>query len=284
MNSVYCPPVRPLLAQVGQRFLVLLAVALPLGGCSEPIDCAAEPSRCIAQAERPALKLPEAGQAKPRLTDAEARAILRKVQQVGGMRLGGQAAGGSAELRPEDAARGATGNAAAGAAPAGRPQRMPDLAAVRAGALQESDTMAARRRPDPAQLAAGRVPGLVVGDKPDQPPAADARVDDLRRFWKRIAPLLATKDLAKINEILTPEYAQKLKETVPQYTDRFWTHVGRYTTLLDTLPADGAGMRIAVTPGATPDELQLEITPNDGKMPLRPIVVRDGARWKLKRF
>jgi len=84
--------------------------------------------------------------------------------------------------------------------------------------------------------------------------------------------------------VLHPDYLSRLREVVPANEERFWTHASRYATILGPLPESGAGLELTLSPGAKDDELQLQVTPTDGKMPLRPIVVRAAGGWKLRRF
>jgi len=122
--------------------MAVLALVSGGAGCTEPVDCAAEPARCVQQPARPPLKLPQ--MAATHGFDADkARANLLRLGRRDGLRP--VEAADEARLR-SGAARAAAAAMARPEAPGAAPMR-PD-ALARAGALP-SDTLAARRRPDP---------------------------------------------------------------------------------------------------------------------------------------
>lgn len=259
------------------RVCVLVAASAALVGCTEPVDCSAEPSRCVPQQQRPPLKLPAQGTAAP-FDSAKARADLLRLGRNNGMRP--VDAAGEARLRSGagKAAAALLRDAAPAAPAAPAPSPMPPDAMARAGALP-SDTLAARRRPDAQALAAAKLPTAPTAQAGD-----DARLAELRRFFKLVAGLVGDRSLDKLAPVLHPDYLTRLREVVPANEARFWTHATRYASMLGGLPANGAGMQLTIQPGSSDSELQLQIEPTDGKLPLRPIVVREGAGWKLRRF
>lgn len=176
-----------------------LAASLPMAGCTEPADCAREPTRCLP----PAYATNSAGP----VAIAAPQPAVRKARPV--------AAAAPAVARPSGPLPPAADNAA-------------DMAKHRMRALAPTDAMAARTRD--GALA------QVQDDKAGAALAPEIKLRAIRRALALAAPALKKHDFVALKAVASQRFAGNIAEIETKYAERFWRHADKYVPVLSGPP------------------------------------------------
>lgn len=234
-----------------RRWSVLTALAfVAINGisCTEPVDCAAEPHRCVAFQSRAAAPSAAAEPVAPKaaLTPPPVAAQPRALPTV---------------------------QARAAKPDSGQPSNDPrPPVRLDAGALAGAGRAVAAELPRAAMLPA------IDRVRPNAEIVAEAaKGGDERALIVTLRAGAMAHDLEKLRPFLTERLYKTLSEALPKNADRLYRHLDKYVRAINE------GFEIRVEKSDAPTTRQVVLTLKD-QAELKPILAMEHGTWKVDRF
>ena len=180
------------LGQIGLQ----LAATLALLGCSEPVDCAKEPARCLpaAYGSTGTAVVGAAQVLRPSPVQAQANAVPR----------------------------------GAGPSPTAIANPSADLAKRRLRALPPTDSLVARSREGVVAQVKDDAAAGVVGP--------ELKLRAIRKTLAAAVPALKQHDFSALKKVASQRFAGNIVEIEAKYAERFWRHADKYVPVLSGPP------------------------------------------------
>lgn len=173
-----------------------LVAPLVLASCSEPVDCASEPNRCL-----------------PAAYGVASTAVLGPQLGLRPGRVGSEA---NPVASPQGPSPTATGNALAA------------LGKRRLRALPPTDAMAARTREGVGAQVKDDAAAEVVGP--------ELKLRAIRKALAAALPALKGHDFGALKVVASERFAGSIAEIETKYAERFWRHADKYVPVLTGPP------------------------------------------------
>lgn len=219
-----------------------------VSACSQPVDCAAEPGRCVVTQTR---STPASASPSPIAKDLPAPPVA-----------------------PAGRATAATAHNNAANPPARAPSADPRPPAM----LEPAGAAARPGRAVTAELPRAALLPAIDRVRPNAEIVAEAaKGGDERAVIVTLRAGVMAHDLEQLRPFLTERLYKTLSDALPKNADRLYRHLDKYARAINE------GFEIRVEKTDTPTTRQLVLKLKDGAE-LKPILATEHGTWKVERF